>query len=315
MTRKKKIMFLLSAVILCSVLALLLLSGRQQAANQSASAAKIAVVYVDGVISGGRTAGNFLSEGGGTDALIKQLHSAADDPSVKAIVLRINSPGGSSTATEEVGAEIKKIRAQGKPVVTSMGDMAASGGYWLAACTDKIYANPSTLTGSIGVYMPYSNWEELYKKIGIRSEKIKSGAHKDILSNDRPMTQEERVILQNLVNEIYENFVAVIVEGRHMDAAEVRKLADGRVYTGKQAMEAGLVDEMGNLYDAIDGTAKLVGIQGKPQVKEIGRNHPLSMLLSAESQAQLFKEFFLQSQRQNEIKSVVPMMLPEKWED
>lgn len=309
--RKKFIMVLLSMLILVS--AVVLTFGNKSADKHAVVGNKIAVIYVDGTITGGHGTSSLLSESGGTDSLIKQLHEARDDSSVKGIVLRINSPGGSSTATQEVGEEIKKIRAKGKPVVTSMGDMAASGGYWLAACTDKIYANPTTLTGSIGVYMPYSNWEELYKKIGVRQEKIKSGIHKDILSNDRPMTEEERVILQTMVDEIYQGFVEVVAEGRHLDIETVKKIADGRVYTGKQAKELGLVDEMGNLYDAIDDTAQMVGIHGKPKIKEYGKNNPFSMLMTTNDKAELLKTLLLNVPAENDVKSVVPMAVPEKW--
>ncbi|WP_110953648.1 signal peptide peptidase SppA [Anaerosinus massiliensis] len=310
--RKKLIMVILSVVILVSVG--ILTFGNKTVSKQSVTTGnKIAVIYVEGAITGGRGTSSILSENGGTDNLIKQLHEASDDPSVQGIVLRINSPGGSSTATEEVGEEIKKIRAQGKPIVTSMGDVAASGGYWLAACTDKIYANPTTLTGSIGVYMPYSNWEELYKKIGIRQEKIKSGVHKDILSSDRPMTEEERVILQTMVDEIYQGFVEVVAEGRHMELETVKRLADGRVYTGKQAKELGLVDELGNLYDAIDGLSEMAGIQGKPKIKEYGKNNPLSMLMTTSDKAEILKALLETIPAENDVKSVVPMAIPAKW--
>lgn len=155
---------------------------------------QIAVIHVEGVILGGRGQSGLWGENGGVDGIIRQLHEARDDEAVKAIILRINSPGGSATASQELGEEILKVRAGGKPVVSSMGDIAASGGYWLAACTERIYANPSTITGSIGVYMPYANWEELYQKIGIRNERIQSGPHKDILSPDRAMTATEKSV-------------------------------------------------------------------------------------------------------------------------
>lgn len=273
---------------------------------------KIAVIYVDGVIMGGRGQTSLLSDYGGTDNLIKQLHQARDDKAVRAILLRINSPGGSAPASQEVGEEIKKVRAAGKIVVTSMGDMAASGGYWLAACTDKIYANPATLTGSIGVYMPYANWEELYKKIGIREEKIKSGPHKDILSPDRPMTDEERAIVQAMVDDMYNQFVTIVAEGRKMDPAKVRQLADGRIYTGNQAKALGLVDELGNMYDALEGTAELAGIKGKPEIKEYGKISPWSMLLGASESVDIKQLLF--HQLKNDLPVVAPMALPEKWQ-
>ena len=263
--------------------------------SKLAVADKIAIIYVDGMIAGGRGQVGLFTEGGGTDALIRQLHLARDDAAVKAVVLRINSPGGTVPASQEVGEELKKLRAAGKPVVTSMGDMAASGGYWLAACTDKIYANPATITGSLGVYMPYSNWEELYRKIGVRQEKIKSGPHKDILSPDRPLTAEERAIIQVMVDDMYNQFVEVIAEGRGLAPDRVRQLADGRIYTGRQAKELGLVDELGNMYDAIDGTAAMVGIAGKPEIVEYGKMNALEMLLGAQntiSSSQLLLTYF-----------------------
>ena len=206
---------------------------------------QIAVIHVEGVILGGRGQSGLWGENGGVDGIIRQLHEARDDDAVKAIILRINSPGGSATASQELGEEILKVRAGGKPVVSSMGDIAASGGYWLAACTERIYANPSTITGSIGVYMPYANWEELYQKIGIRNERIQSGPHKDILSPDRAMTATEKALLQAMVNDMYEQFVTVVSEGRKLPPEQVRLLADGRIYTGRQALASGLVSRRG----------------------------------------------------------------------
>jgi protease-4 len=231
---------------------------------------------------GGRGQTSVFGETGGTDALMKELREARDDESIRAVVLRINSPGGSAPASQEVGEEIKRLRQSGKPVVTSMGDVAASGGYWLAAVTDKIYANPATLTGSIGVYIPYTNWEELFKKIGVHSEKIKSGPYKDILSPDRSLTAEERAIIQTMVDDLYEQFITVVAEGRHLDKETVRKLADGRIYTGNQAKTVGLVDELGNLYDALDAARQLAGIHGKASIKEFGRGNPWSTLFSSQ---------------------------------
>lgn len=278
---KRSVVLFLAFIIGLSMLGALFIAPKVKQ-SKLANTDKIAIIYVDGMIVGGRGQVSLFTEGGGTDNLIRQLHAARDDASVKAVVLRINSPGGTVPASQEVGEELKKLRAAGKPVVTSMADMAASGGYWLAACTDKIYANPSTITGSLGVYMPYSNWEELYKKIGVRQEKIKSGPHKDILSPDRPLSAEERAIIQTMVDDMYNQFVEVIAEGRRLDPATVRQLADGRVYTGRQAKELGLVDELGNMYDAIDGTAAMVGIQGKPDIVEYGKMNAWEALLGAQ---------------------------------
>jgi len=309
---KKSVIILICLLILASLAGLAFQSGGSKKPSQSA---KIAIIYVEGVITGGRGQSNVFGEQGGTDQVIKQLHEARDDESVKAVVLRINSPGGSAAASQEVGEEIKKLRAKGKVVVTSMADVAASGGYWLAACTDKIYANSTTMTGSIGVYVPYANWEELYKKVGIYQEKIKSGPHKDILSPERAMTSEERVIIQVMVDDIYNQFVIVVAEGRHMDEGQVRKLADGRIYTGNQAKQLGLVDELGNMYDAIDGAAELVGIVGKPEIKEYGKQSPWNMLFGASGQAGSLLEKVILNQAKNALNSSGTMdMSTDKWQ-
>ena len=160
---KKSVIIVVVLFIIASLVGLAV----RGSAKRPSQTEKIAVIYVEGVIMGGHGQSNVFVEQGGTDQVIKQLHEARDDESVKAVILRINGPGRSRATSQEVGVEIKKLRATGKIVVTSMGDVAASGGYWLAACTDKIYANSTTMTGSIGVYVPYANWEELYKKVGI----------------------------------------------------------------------------------------------------------------------------------------------------
>lgn len=244
----------------------------------------VALIHVEGVITGGRSQGGLWGGGGGMDSVIRQIQAARDDKEVRAVVIRINSPGGSAPASQEVGEELKKLRAAGKVVVASMGDIAASGGYWIAALCDKIYANPGTITGSIGIYIPYANWEELFKKIGVHGEKIKSGPHKDMLSPERPMTSKERVILQEMVDDLYEQFVAVVAEGRKMDPARVRQLADGRIYTGRQAQKQGLVDEMGTQEDAVYAAAKLSGLKGKPVIREYGRSGFWETILGSSSQ-------------------------------
>lgn len=214
---------------------------------------RVAVIRVNGPIVGGDDADMAWGSPSSTTsgALMRQFRKARQDDSVQAVLLRVNSPGGSAAATQEAAAELQKLKDSGKPVVVSMGDTAASGAYWLAAYGDKIYANPSTITGSIGVYMSYYDVQGLSEKLGVREEKIKSGPHKDIFSPFRPMTEEERQLTQNMVDDMYEQFVAVVAEQRHMDGEKVRSLADGRVFTGVQAKEAGLVDELGNYYDAL----------------------------------------------------------------
>lgn len=309
---KRSIMLVIAGIVLVSLgISFLLMPAWGGGKKPKTVTQQLAVIHVEGVIMGGRGQSGLLGEIGGTEAVIRQLHQARDDQSVKAIVLRINSPGGSVPATQELGEEITKIRSAGKPVIVSMGDVAASGGYWLAALADKVYANPSTLTGSIGVYMPYSNWEELYKKIGVHQEKIKSGAHKDILSPERPITPEERAIIQGMVDEMYEQFVAVVAEGRKMDPVRVRQIADGRIYTGKQAKELGLVDELGNFYDAIEGAAKIAGIKGKPQIKEYGKLNPWEVLFGGESKLSI--ESILNHQLKNDLPLPAPLAMPERW--
>jgi protease-4 len=312
---KKSVMVVIGIFVVLSLVGLASMANSAKERGKANHSGKIAIIHVEGVILGGRGQSTVLFEQGGTDQVIKQIHEARDDKDVQAVVLRINSPGGSAAASQEVGEELKKLRAQGKVVVTSMGDVAASGGYWLAACTDKIYANPTTMTGSIGVYMPYANWEELYKKVGIYQEKIKSGPHKDIMSPERQMTQEEREIIQTMVNDIYNQFVEVVAEGRKMDKDQVRKLADGRIYTGNQGKQLGLVDELGNMYDAIDGAAQLAGIVGKPEIKELGKQTPWQMLFGPSEKVSTLLEQFLFQKAQNQLSFGIPLEAsPEKWQ-
>ena len=308
---KRSVMMVIVGIVLLSLgLAVLFLPAAGYK-NTKKSDMKLALIHVEGVIMGGRGQSGLLVDIGGIDAVIRQLHDARDDESIRAIVLRINSPGGSVPATQELGEEIRKVRSAGKPVIVSMGDVAASGGYWLAALADKVYANPSTITGSIGIYMPYSNWEELYRKIGVQPEKIKSGPHKDILTPERPITPAERTIIQNMVDDMYEQFVTVVAEGRNLDPAKVRQIGDGRIYTGKQAKELGLVDELGNLYDAIDGAAAIAGIQGKPRLKEYGKRNPWEMLFGGESS--LNWESILFRQLKIDTPLTAPLAMPERW--
>jgi len=307
MLKKLVIVFLVIVVLAC----LMFIAAKNSDLKPVYKPGKIAVVYVDGVIMNGRGQSSLLGERSGTDNIIRQLHEALADETIKAIVLRINSPGGSVTATQEVGEEIKKVRAAGKIVVASMGDIAASGGYWLAVTTDRIYANPTTLTGSIGVYMPYANWQELLQKIGIQQEKIKSGVHKDILSPDRPMTDEERKMIQTIVDQMYEQFVDIVADERKMDRQAVRQLADGRIYTGIQAKELGLVDDFGNLYDAIDGAAKMAGIKGKPQIKEYDKGSPLSLFFGANEKIDL--SMFFPTQLRQALPPITPLAMPVRW--
>jgi len=197
--------------------------------------------------------------------IIEQLDAFHEDDSVKAIVLRIDSPGGGVGPSQEIYDEVKRIDAD-KPIVASMGSVAASGGYYIAAPAREIFANPGTLTGSIGVIMEFANFQELLDKIGLRSEVVKSGKHKDIGSPVRPMTEEDRALLQSVIDDVHSQFVASVAAGRQLDIQKVRSLADGRIFTGRQARELGLVDELGSLEAAVRRAGELGGIDGKPEV-------------------------------------------------
>jgi protease-4 len=213
---------------------------------------KIGVIEVYGVIADSRQ-------------VIEQLHAFRDNDSIKALVLRIDSPGGGVGPSQEIHDEVKVLNAL-KPIVVSFGSVAASGGYYIAASAQEIFANPGTITGSIGVIMEFTNFQELLDKIGLSSVVVKSGQFKDIGSPTREMTASERELLQSLIDDVHSQFVSSVAEGRHLEEAEVRAIADGRIFTGRMAKELGLVDKMGNLEVAIQRAAELAGIEGKPQV-------------------------------------------------
>lgn len=197
--------------------------------------------------------------------VIEELKEYSNSPWVKAIVLRIESPGGGVAPAQEIYEEIKKIKEK-KKVVVSMGSVAASGGYYISSPAHKIVANPGTLTGSIGVIMEIPNFEGLMKKIGVKTEVIKSGRHKDIVSIFKSMTPEERKIIQDVLDDVHNQFIKAVAEGRNIKVEEVRRLADGRIFTGKKAKDLGLVDELGNLEDAIRLAGEISGIKGEPRV-------------------------------------------------
>jgi protease-4 len=220
---------------------------------------KIAVIPLSGTIAGASQAGLLTSSGISPDLVRDYMRKAEDDGLVKAVILRIESPGGSAAASQEIANEILRFKEEtGKPVVVSMGDMAASGGYYISAYADKIVANPATLTGSIGVISQLIYIEGLLEKLGLEMEIIKSGEHKDM--GVRPLTDEERQIMQDITDELYEQFVETVAEGRNLSTATVRNLATGQLYTGEQALSLGLVDELGGLDKAIEVAAGLAGI-------------------------------------------------------
>jgi protease-4 len=198
-------------------------------------------------------------------AILEELKKYRKDSSVKAVVLRIESPGGGVAPSQEIYEEVRKL-SKTKPVVVSMGAVAASGGYYISSAATKIYANPGTITGSIGVIMEIPNLKGLLDKVGIKTEVIKSGKHKDLASVFRGIGEEERKILQRVLDDVHQQFIEAVAEGRGLPYEKVREIADGRIFTGRQAKELGLVDNLGNLQDAIMEAARLGGIKGEPRV-------------------------------------------------
>ncbi|MEW6214035.1 MAG: signal peptide peptidase SppA [Nitrospirota bacterium] len=213
---------------------------------------RVALIRIEGLITDSKNT-------------IDEIKEYLKDPSVKAIVLRIDSPGGAVAPAQEIYEEVRKATTK-KKVVVSMGSVAASGGYYIASPATKIIANAGTLTGSIGVIMEIPNIEGLMNKLGIKTEVVKSGRHKDIASVFRGIKKEEREILQGVLDNVHEQFIKAVAEGRKMVLNDVKKIADGRVFTGEQALKAGLVDELGNLEDAVKAAARLSGIKGEPVV-------------------------------------------------
>lgn len=284
--KRKWMMVLLVVLLLAAVAVGVAPTWKEEA--QSSEKGYVAVVRIDGAIYGGPESDSVFESSGGasSEEIMRQLKKAREDPKAKAILIRINSPGGSTGATQEIAEEMDKIRSSKKPIVISMGDMCASAGYWLASKGNYIFASPATITGSIGVYMDYTNIEDLMGKVGVKNDKIKSGAHKDILSMYRPMTGEERDMLQGMVDDIYHQFVQTVADGRHMDEAKVKSIADGRILTGKQAQDLGLVDAMGNYYDALNYAASSGGIQTEQvPTKSYGQgNMSLRGILKGETQ-------------------------------
>ena len=213
---------------------------------------KVGVVLIEGVIADSRE-------------IIEQIEELADDDGVRAVVLRINSPGGGVAASQEIYRAVRKLQTK-KKVIVSMGSVAASGGYLIAAAADRIVANPGTVTGSISAVMHFADIQELMKKVGVRSSVIKSGKFKDIGSPVRDMTAEEKQLIQGIVDDIYDQFVRTIAEDRKIPLEKVLSLADGRIFSGRQALQLKLVDELGSLEDAVLLAGRLAGIEGKPFV-------------------------------------------------
>jgi protease-4 len=222
--------------------------------------AKIGVIAIEGVISSDLT-----------ERTVRQLTKYGDDASIKAIILRIDSPGGGVASSQEIYEEVRRVRSSGKLVVASLGSVAASGGYYVACVTDRIFANAGTVTGSIGVIVQLANAEELLRKVGVQSTVITSGPFKDSGNPTRTLRPEERQVFQALVDDVYQQFIEAVAQGRNLPLDEVRQAADGRIYTGRQARDLRLIDELGSLHDAITYAASAVGAIGKPKLVQEGK--------------------------------------------
>ena len=225
--------------------------------------ARVALVELDGPIID-------------VDDLLRELKGHRDNPMVKAVVIRINSPGGVVAPTQELHSALTRLREAGKPVVASLGSVAASGGYYVAVAADKIYANPGTLTGSIGVIMRLANLDGLLKKVGVEFVVVKAGQLKDIGNFARAMTPEERRVLQVMLEDVHAQFIDAVAAGRKLDRAQVLAFADGRIVSGAQAKSMNMIDALGGLEEALDGAAVLAGIPKPPRV--VGPRRKLSIM-------------------------------------
>jgi len=237
------------AVVIISITALFLFRGRDSGLEFRDN---VAVVQIEGIVADPKP-------------VLQQLKELRKNERTKAIVLRIDSPGGGVGPSQEIYREVRRtIRV--KPVVASMGAIAASGGYYVAAACDHIVANPGTITGSIGVIMEFANIQDLLKKLGVSAGVLKSGKYKDAGSPLREMTAEEKELLNEFIERIHDQFVQAIVEGRQISEEEIRAVADGRILSGEKAKELGLLDSLGNLEDAISLAGRKGGIKGEPAV-------------------------------------------------
>ena len=243
------ILFFIGVVFFALIYTLGLLKGEGRSLHLRA---KVGVVRIEGVIID-------------SVDIIEQIDEFADDDGIRAIVLRINSPGGGVVPSQEIYQSVLELRKK-KKVVASMGAVAASGGYLIAAAADRIVANPGTITGSISAVMHFADVQELMRKVGVRSSVVKSGKFKDIGSPVREMTGEEKQLIQGIVDDIYDQFTQIISENRKVPLETIIGLADGRIFSGRQALAVKLVDELGGLQDAVSLAGRLAGMEGKPAI-------------------------------------------------
>ena len=240
--------------ILCLAALAVMLSGERSSSVTISSSNQVASLEINGVIADSR-------------AFVEDLNNYGNRSGVKSVLIRIDSPGGGVAASQEIYEAIKSFRAKTqKKVVVSMASTAASGGYYIACGADKIFANPGTVTGSIGVISQWYDYSDLLRWAKMQNIVIKSGDLKDSGSGSRPITEAEKVYFQSLIDDMYSQFVAAVADGRNMSEEEVRKLADGRIYTGMQAKDNNLIDELGTFQDAVEEAARMGGIKGEPKL-------------------------------------------------
>ncbi|MCG6553187.1 MAG: signal peptide peptidase SppA [Candidatus Magnetominusculus sp. LBB02] len=271
---KKVVFFFLGLFVLLIVISLALtMVGKRIPIGE-----KIAIVKVEGVIISAKDT-------------VKELKKYREDPSIKAILLSVDSPGGAVVPSQEIYEEVRKTAAK-KKVIVSMGSVAASGGYYISAPATKIMANPATVTGSIGAYMETVNVSGLMEKIGVSREVVKSAKFKDMGSLYHGLGDDERAMFQGLLDDIHSQFVEAVASGRKMPLEKAQAIADGRVFTGRQALKAGLVDKLGTLQDAIKETAALAGIKGEPSIVSKKEDFTVSDLFSNKFVSEIFMKIF-----------------------
>lgn len=279
------ILVIVVPALIATVVGLTMLMGRD-ASMPFGGGGEIAMIRVEGIITSGRGSSGFFGGGtAGAERIVSLLEEFRKDRSVKSAVIRINSPGGSPAGSQEIYREMMRVRRAGKKITVSMGDVGASGAYYIASAADRIFANPATITGSIGVILETSDIHELLNRVGVDLGAIKSGKYKDMGSYSRSMTPDERRILQRLSDDVYDQFVTDVSVGRKMRKDDVLKLADGRVFTGRQALRLKLVDRIGSLEDAQRAAADDAGITGEFRVTEYERERGLFDVLFGPSEA------------------------------
>lgn len=270
--KKKALVIILCLIALIFCVSLIFGLARRPSGN------RIGVVEIEGLISASKDA-------------TEDIMRFKEDPSIKGVILRINSPGGSVGPTQEIYREVVKLKEK-KKVYVSMGATCASGGYYIASAAEKLYANPSTITGSIGVIMQLMIVEDVLKKLGLKSNTIKAGEFKDAGTPFREMTPAERAYLNGIVQGIYAQFIKDVAAARKMKPQRVKELAGGRVYTGNRAKELGLIDNIGDFYDAVDGLKAALGIKGKPTLIYAERPFSFSKWIFGALSKELVNELF-----------------------